>query len=104
MAAVGIAMHFGVALAWSCVFYAILRLAPALRKLLGSPYGIGIVAAVYGPLVWTMMSLVIVPIVAHRPAAPITSRWWTQFFGHMVFVGLPIVWTMSRRIVARYHS
>jgi uncharacterized membrane protein YagU involved in acid resistance len=46
-------------------------------------------AALYGPLVWMTMSLVVIPLLVHRPPA-ITTRWWIQLFGHIPFVGLPI--------------
>ena len=56
------------------------------------------VAAVYGPIIWMVMSLVIIPLSTHRPPA-INIRWWVQFFGHIPFVSLPIValigWTYS---------
>jgi len=37
-----------------------------------------------------VMSLVVIPILAHRPPS-ITVRWWIQWFGHIFFVGIPIV-------------
>ena len=88
-ALIGIAMHFGVAMAWSAIFaLGVLRIG-AVRRLLESPLGAVKVAVWYGPLVWTIMSLAVIPLMTGRPTA-ITSRWWTQWFGHMVFVGLPI--------------
>jgi hypothetical protein len=39
------------------------------------------------------MSLIVIPALTGR-APSITSRWWTQFFGHMIFVGLPIAATL----------
>jgi hypothetical protein len=36
------------------------------------------------------MSLVVIPVFLHRPPV-IGLRWWVQFFGHMLFVGVPIV-------------
>jgi hypothetical protein len=89
-AAAGIAMHFGVAIAWSAVFGLLVLRAPWIRHLLASRFGIARVAALYGPLVWVVMSLVVIPVFTGR-VPPITSRWWTQFFGHAIFVGLPIV-------------
>jgi hypothetical protein len=37
------------------------------------------------------MSLIVIPLLVHRPPV-IVPRWWVQFFGHAIFVGLPIVW------------
>ena len=87
---VGLAMHVAVAFAWSAVFLAFARRAAWLRGLLASPVGIVKVAAVYGPLVWTLMSLVVIPALVRRPPS-IGLRWWVQLLGHFPFVGLPIV-------------
>jgi uncharacterized membrane protein YagU involved in acid resistance len=52
------------------------------------------VAAVYGPIIWMVMSLAIIPLFTHRPPA-INGRWWVQFFGHIPAVALPIVALLS---------
>ena len=87
---VGLLMHFGVAFGWSAVFLLILSRSGALRRALASSSGVVAVAAVYGPFVWLVMSLVVIPLLLHRPPA-ITIRWWIQLIGHFPFVGLPIV-------------
>lgn len=95
-AAIGLAMHFGVAFGWSAVFLLIgMRLA-IVRRVIESPAGALKVAAIYGPLIWMVMSLVVIPSLTGRPPA-ITYRWWVQFFGHIPFVALPIVSTIGRR-------
>jgi hypothetical protein len=66
-----------------------------LRSVLDSPYGVLEVAAVYGPMIWIVMSVVVIPLLTRRPVA-ITGRWWIQLAGHVVFVGLPIVWSIWR--------
>jgi uncharacterized membrane protein YagU involved in acid resistance len=90
MAWVGVAMHIGVALAWSTLFLLLYQLLPALRRILATPSGVLQVAAIYGPMVWTVMSFLVIPAMTHRPPV-INERWWVQFFGHAIFVGLPIV-------------
>jgi len=98
--ALGVAMHFGVAFAWSAVFlFVVARWAPV-RRALASPLGTVGVAAVYGPFVWMVMSLAVIPILVHRPPA-IGVRWWIQFLGHMPFVGLPIVASGRKAVLAR---
>jgi len=87
--ALGILMHFGVAFAWSAVFLFVLLRAAWVRSVLASPYGVAKVAALYGPLIWMVMSLVVIPIFTHRPPT-IGVRWWIQWFGHIPFVGVPI--------------
>ncbi|MFN8571394.1 MAG: hypothetical protein U0132_05005 [Gemmatimonadaceae bacterium] len=95
-AAIGLLMHFGVAFTWSGIFLMLADQAKPLQSVLRSPYGLFKVAAVWGPLVWITMSCLVIPVVAHR--APVfNTRWWVQFFGHMVFVGLPMVWMIARR-------
>ena len=95
MALTGVLMHVCVAFAWSGIFFAIARFAAPVRRTIQSIPGILAVAAIYGPVVWLAMSLLVIPNLTHRPPA-VTFRWWVQFAGHMVFVGLPIVWTIAR--------
>jgi hypothetical protein len=98
-ALVGILMHIGVAFGWSAVFvFGLMRL-PAIRRLLASDYGVIKVASLYGPIIWMVMSLVIIPQLVHRPPS-ITFRWWVQFFGHIPFVAVPMI-AMAGRSVKR---
>jgi hypothetical protein len=53
------------------------------------------VAAVYGPLIWIVMSALVIPLQTGRPLT-LTYRWWIQLAGHVVFVGLPIVASIGR--------
>jgi len=89
-ALVGVLMHFGVAFGWSTVFLLLVARSAWLRRLLASRFGVVKVAAVYGPSIWLVMSLVVIPLLLHRPPT-ITNRWWVQLIGHFPFVGLPIV-------------
>ena len=93
-ALIGVLMHCGVAFGWSAVFLFVVSRSSWVRGLLGSWSGVATIAALYGPFIWMVMSLVVIPLLAHRPPS-ITFRWWVQFFGHIPFVGLPIV-AMSR--------
>ena len=87
---IGLAMHLGVAFAWSAVFLLLYLRSPALRRQVTSTGGVIRVAAVYGPLIWIVMSCVVIPLFVGRPPQ-ITARWWVQFFGHIPFVAIPIV-------------
>jgi hypothetical protein len=99
-ALVGILMHIGVAFGWSAVFvFGLMRL-PAIRRALASRNGVIKVALLYGPVIWMVMSLVVIPQLVHRPPS-ITFRWWVQFFGHVPFVGLPIVAMAARGVPKR---
>ena len=90
MAIVGVLMHIGVAFTWSAIFLLAYERSEALRRFVESRFGVLKTAAVYGPLVWVVMSMVVIAALTRRPPA-ITIRWWNQFFGHAIFVGLPIV-------------
>jgi hypothetical protein len=95
-AATGLALHFGVAFAWSAIFLALVLASSWLRGVLATPYGVITVAAIYGPSIWMTMSLVLIPLFTHRPPA-INVRWWVQFFGHIPFVAMPMVALLAPR-------
>ena len=91
-AAVGIALHLAVALVWSALFVAATLRWPALRRTIQSRGGALAVAAAYGPLIWLVMSLVVIPLATHRPPA-VGFRWWVQIVAHVPFVAIPLVFT-----------
>jgi hypothetical protein len=93
-ALIGVLMHFGVAFGWSAVFLLLVRRSAWIRRVLASPIGVVKVALWYGPLVWLVMSLVVIPLLLQRPPT-INSRWWIQLIGHFPFVGLPIAWSIG---------
>ncbi len=93
--AIGVLMHFGVAFGWSVVFLLIAKRAHWIRRLLSSPYGVVKVASLYGPFIWMVMSLAVIPLLLQRPPA-INNRWLVQLVGHFPFVGIPIVASIGR--------
>jgi hypothetical protein len=98
-AAIGVLMHVGVAFGWSAVFLLLVLSSSWLRDILAEPSGVVAVAAVYGPLIWLVMSLAVIPLLTHRPPA-INFRWWVQLVGHVPFVALPIVAMIARDLRA----
>src|SRR5262245_47091266 len=92
--ALGVVMHCGVAFAWSAVLVFVVMRSERIRRLLDARFGVLRVASVYGPAIWVVMSIVVIPALLQRPPA-ITFRWWVQFFGHIPFVGVPIVASAS---------
>lgn len=90
-ALIGVAMHFGVAFLWSLVFLQIAKNSGAVQRVLASRGGIMKVATVYGPCIWMVMSLVVIPLLVKRPPDVTMIRWWIQLIGHIPFVALPIV-------------
>jgi len=89
---IGLGLHLCVAFWWSAVFlYGAMRLA-VVRRTLASPWGVLKIAAVYGPFIWLVMTLVVIPAFTKRPPT-FAARWWVQLVGHVPFVALPIAWT-----------
>ena len=95
-AAFGLLLHFGVAFGWSAVFLALYLGSRRLRELTATPAGVAAAAAAYGPAIWLVMSLVVLPALLHRPPT-ISARWWVQVVGHVPFVALPIVAVIAGR-------
>lgn len=93
--ALGVLMHFGVAFGWSGIFLFLVMRWSRTRAALASPYGVAKLALLYGPFIWMVMSLAVIPGLMHR-APTITIRWWIQLIGHIPFVGLPIVAASAR--------
>src|SRR3954471_19812101 len=93
--AFGIALHFAVAFTWSALFVAVARFLPALLRAIAKPSGALAVAAVYGPVIWLVMSLAVIPIATGRPPR-VGFRWWLQIFAHIPFVTIPLVFTARR--------
>ena len=100
--AVGIALHLAVAFTWSALFVAAARMSPAIRSMIATPSGALGVAAAYGPLIWLVMSIVIIPVATGRPPR-FGFRWWVQIFAHVPFVTIPLVFT-ARRVLLQNGS
>jgi hypothetical protein len=99
--AAGLALHTAVAFTWSALFVAAARAWPAIRHAVRTPGGALAVAAAYGPLIWLVMSLAVIPLATGRPPR-FGLRWWVQIFAHVPFVTIPIVF-MTRRVLATAH-
>lgn len=89
-AGLGVLMHFGVALFWSAVFLLLVSRSTWLRQTVRSVCGKFLIAAIYGPVIWMVMSLIVIPALVQR-APSIAPRWWVYLLGHVFFVGIPIV-------------
>ncbi|HSE51002.1 MAG TPA: hypothetical protein VLB00_02375 [Gemmatimonadales bacterium] len=94
-ALIGVLMHFGVAFTWSAVFLFLVMRWDRVREVLASPWGVLKVAAVYGPFIWMVMSLLVIPTFTGRPPN-LTARWWIQLLGHIPFVAMPMLWAIAR--------
>ena len=95
----GTALHLCVAFTWTAVFLGLALLSERLRRIIATPSGVLAVSIVYGPLVWIIMSTLIIPTATGRPPT-IGTRWWVQIVAHMFFVALPIVAMVARGLGA----
>ena len=95
--AAGLVLHLLVALTWSTVFVLAAARSLALRRALVRPVGALVVAAIYGPIIWLVMSFAIIPMATGRFPA-LGFRWWVQVFAHVPFVTIPLVFT-ARRVI-----
>lgn len=95
--AVGLGLHLLVALTWSTIFVLALDRSSALRHVVSRPDGAVAVATVYGPIIWLVMSLVVIRLATGRPTA-FGFRWWVQIVAHVPFVTLPLVFTARRAL------
>jgi hypothetical protein len=57
------------------------------------------VAATYGPLIWLVMSLLVIPAATGRPPR-FGLGWWVQVVAHVPFVTIPMVFT-ARQVMMR---
>ncbi len=94
--AVGLCVHVCVAFGWSGFYVLVESQWSALRRTVATPAGLVGVAAIVGPVVWMVMSMVVIPIRTGREPT-INGRWFIQLAGHALFVGLPLVWGARRR-------
>jgi hypothetical protein len=93
--AAGLGVHLLVALVWSAFFVLIVARSATLRRWLERPITALGVAVIYGPIIWLVMSLAVIPLATGRPPT-ISFRWWVQIFAHVPFVTLPLVFTARR--------
>jgi len=98
MAAIGLAMHFTVALTATLVFYALSRRIAFLRT---AP--LWIIGPLYGTIVFCAMNYGTLPALSWVRSLYLHTqpRWpgsmaWTQLGIHMLCVGTPIVWGVRR--------
>jgi len=91
----GLLMHASVALTWTTVFLVLALLSPRLRRIVTTPAGILGIATLYGPMIWIVMSFLVIPRFTARPPT-VNDRWWVQLFAHIPFVAVPIVTTIGR--------
>jgi hypothetical protein len=90
-AAIGLAIHTCIALAWATVWVALLSRSASIRRFVSTNAGVIVAGVVYGIAVWLMMNQLIVPLTQAKPAAIGSTSFWIQLLWHPFGVGLPIV-------------
>ncbi len=93
--AFGLAVHFGVACLWSAVFVVTYARSSALRRSV-QVIGTMLTSIWYGPFIWVMMQLVLVPLTRNTTRGLFTPMSAVMTLGHIVFIALPIV-AITRR-------
>jgi hypothetical protein len=98
MAALGLLMHFGVALGWTLLFaWALGRI----RFTRSAP--VWLMGPLYGAFVFFAMNLAVLPATSWMRSLYLDTvvRWpgglgWPLLVVHLLFVGTPIVWALRR--------
>ena len=102
-AALGLVLHFVVALGWTLVFVVLLLRWPRLRVWMATTRGAVLVGLVYGAVVWLLMDSIVLPL-SRASFVPPTHPWfWIQLATHPFVVGLPIALILrwgSRHVAA----
>jgi len=93
----GLALHLVVAFIWSTLFVLVLASSERLHRVVDRSGGAVVVAGLYGPVIWLVMSLVVIPLATGQPPT-FAFRWWVQIFAHVPFVTLPLVLTARRML------
>ena len=89
-AALGVALHFGVAFTWATIYLVLQHRSSWLAHVTSTRRGQSAIGMVYGPFIWLVMSWLVIPLMTGDPPV-VTGRWAIQLAGHMFFVGLPVV-------------
>ena len=94
--ALGVALHFTIACAWTTLFIVACRLSPALRDLIASVRGAIIAGLPYGASIWLVMDLVVLPLARVRQTPVASSVFLIMLIWHAVGLGVPLA-LLARR-------
>ena len=90
-AALGLALHFTIAFAWTLFFYLLLRYWPPMRRMLQAERGPLYVGLGYGAVIWLVMNLVVIPLSRASGGPLFTWINGLSILVHAAFLGLPMV-------------
>jgi hypothetical protein len=95
-AMLGTVLHFAIAFAWTAAFALVYRSQAGVRRRTRTPAGLLVCSAVAGVVVWLTMDWIVLRFSrAHYYSLSEPYFWWL-LVGHIPFVGLPLVWGISR--------
>jgi hypothetical protein len=96
-ALLGLAMHFGVALAWAAVYALLYARWPLLSRMTRTTRGALAVGAAYGVVVHLLMTFVVVPLTRIGPPRIVAPVFFVVLVIHMLVVGPPIALLIRER-------
>lgn len=97
----GIAIHVAVATGWTLLFFAALRVLPALADAVRARWSAIAIGAIYGMVIWLSMQYVVVPLGKGKSASPATFNFWAMLAWHAAGVGPPIALMLRRERESR---
>lgn len=95
-AILGTVLHFAIAFAWTAAFALAYRTQPALRQRTRTLAGLLVCSLVVGVVVWLTMNWIVLRFSRAHYYSLSESYFWWLLIGHIPFVGLPLVWGISR--------
>ncbi len=97
--ALGVVLHFLVALGWSCVWALVYESSEAARRLVAGRGRAIAMGMAYGVFVWLAMRFLVLPLTHNPPSGSITAQSnLLVLLAHVLVVGPPIV-LLERRAV-----
>ncbi len=97
--ALGVVLHFLVALGWSCVWALVYESNEATRRFVAERGRAVTMGVAYGVFVWLAMRFLVLPLTHNPPSGSITARGSVLvLLAHVLVVGPPIV-LLERRAV-----
>jgi hypothetical protein len=95
-AALGIFLHFAIAIVWAGLFATVYRASRVLREATTHNLHAFGVATLAGVGVWLVMNNVVLALGRGRPYSTDSWLFWTILLLHIPFVGVPLVWGTRR--------
>jgi hypothetical protein len=89
-AALGVALHLMVALTWTTIFFVLSRQIPAVSHLIETTAGRVKAGLLFGPVIWLVMDLVVLPLSRARPTPVSSPHFYINLLQHAVMIGVPM--------------